>query len=177
MLGRTVEILVGLPVLRTFYTTTLQPVCLDPIYQVLLVGVISIVNDESAEAVGGLLLEPVFEDETQHSGGHLQEKQQRQGYRIKRQETGVLPQGAHAPREPDDERDGADDDEEERGVHGYMCHPAEIVERVLLRPRPNANTQDEEAENPKYNIEAEYNILHTAADFGPISSVAVVRHV
>ena len=55
----------------------------------------------------------------------------------------------HIPREPDDEGDGAGPDEDKCGVEGDVGHEREVVERVLLRPRPHADRQDAQTDQLK----------------------------
>ena len=55
-----------------------HPALLYPVDEILLVGIVSVVNDEGPEALGGLLLEPVLEDEAEDAARHLDQQQDRQ---------------------------------------------------------------------------------------------------
>ncbi len=55
--GRAVEVDVSVPVGGALDAAALQPALLDPVDQVLLVGVVAVVDDERLEAVGGLVLD------------------------------------------------------------------------------------------------------------------------
>ena len=129
-----------------------------------------LINNTCLETVGGLVLDPVLEDEAQNSCGHLEEQQDCEEDGVGCQQRRVLPQRPHAPAgradeitacfsrkvctpllpsaspslpcEPNDEGDGAGPDEDEGRVERDVGHEREVVERVLLRPRPHADGQD-----------------------------------
>ena len=49
------------------------------------------------EAIGGLVLDPVLEDESQDAGRHLEEQEDGEEDGVGRQQSGVLAQRPHAP--------------------------------------------------------------------------------
>jgi len=124
------------------YPTALQPPLLNPVYQVLLIWVIPVVNNEGLEPRSSLSLNPVLEDEAQDAASHLEKQEDGQEDGISCQEGSVLPQGTHTPSEANDEGDGATPDEDEGWVQGYVGQLGQVVEGVLLRPGPNSNGQD-----------------------------------
>ena len=101
--------------------------------------------NEGLEAVGGLILDPVLEDESQDAGRHLQEEQHGKEDGVGRQERCVLPQGADAAGKAYDEGDGSCPDEEEGGVQRYVGEQGKVVESIFLRPGPDADRQHAEA--------------------------------
>lgn len=84
-LRRAVEVVVVVPVARPIDAAALQPVLLDPVDQILLVGILAIVRDERAQPVGGLLLDPALVAQHKGGGRDAQLQQQQHG-----QEDGVL---------------------------------------------------------------------------------------
>jgi len=69
---RAVKIDVHVPIFWTVNSTAFQPVSLDPINEVLLICVISVVYDEGFETTFGLFFDPIFENEPENSGGKFQ---------------------------------------------------------------------------------------------------------
>ena len=85
------------PMLKYYYRGTvdpaaLEPALLDPVDEILLVRVVSVVHDEGPEPAGRLALDPVLEDEAQDAAGHLQQQQDGQEDRVRGQQSRVLPQ-------------------------------------------------------------------------------------
>ena len=160
------------PISGALDAAALEPSLLDPVYEILLVGVVPVVHDERLEAVCGLVLDPVLEDEAEDAGRHLQEEEDGQEDGVGGQQRRVLPQRPHAPREPDDEGDGARPDEDEGGVEGDVGHEREVVEGVLLGPRPHADRQYAEADQPEDDVEAEDDVLEAARDLAVVPPVA-----
>jgi len=69
---------------------------LYPINEILLVGIVSVVDDEGLEAVRGLLLDPILEDEAQNARRHLEEEQHGQEDGVGCQQGCILAQGSNA---------------------------------------------------------------------------------
>ena len=76
----------------TINAAALKPALLDPVYEILLVRVISVVDNEGPEASGGLALDPVLEDEAEDAAGHLQQQQDGEEDRVGSQQGRILPQ-------------------------------------------------------------------------------------
>ncbi len=89
---------------------------------------------------------PVLEDEAEYSGGHLEQEEHREEDCVGGEQRRVLSQRADAAREADDEGDGAGPDEDEGGVEGDVGHQAQVVEGVLLGPRPHADGEHAQAD-------------------------------
>lgn len=170
-LRRAVEVVVVVPVARPIDAAALQPVLLDPVDQVLLVGVLAVVRDERAQTVGRLLLDPALVAQHEHGGGGAQLQQQQHGQEngvlrrsgaqlvscvdtiatssphYRGQQTGVFAQRPNAAGQADNERDGAAADQYEGRIEGDAAgHARQIVEDVLFEPRPEADHQDAQAE-------------------------------
>lgn len=89
---------------------------------------------------------PVLEDKAEDAGGHLEQEEDGEEDCVGGEEGRVLPEGAHASREADDEGDGARPHEDEGRVQRHVGQQREVVERVLLRPRPHADRKDAQAD-------------------------------
>ncbi len=76
----------------TINAAALEPALLDPVDEILLVRVVSVVDDEGPEPAGRLALDPVLENEAEDAAGHLQQQQDGQEYRVGGQQGRVLPQ-------------------------------------------------------------------------------------
>ena len=75
----------------TINAAALKPALLDPVYEILLVRVISVVDNEGPEAARGLALDPVLEDEAEDAAGHLQQQQDGEEDRVGGQQGRILP--------------------------------------------------------------------------------------
>jgi len=121
-------------------------------------------DNEGLEATCGLRFDPVLEDEAQDSTGHLQQKENRQKDGIGRQQGGVLPQSSNASCESNDEGDSSSPYEDEGWVKSNVGQLAQVVEGVLLRPRPDPNGQYSQSQEPEDNVEAKDDIFEAAGD-------------
>lgn len=74
----TVEIIVSVPVFGSFYPATLKPIFLYPIYEILLVRILPVMDDESLESSCCLSLYRILENESQDSDRHFQKQKDRQ---------------------------------------------------------------------------------------------------
>jgi len=164
-----VKINILVPVRWSFDATALQPTFLDPVDQVLLVRVVSVVDDECLETTGGLRLDPVLENEAQDAAGHLKQEKNGQKDGIGRQQGCVLPEGPHTSCESNDEGDSASPYEDEGRVEGDVGQFAQVVEGVLLRPRPDPDRQDSQSKEPKDDVEAKDDIFEAAGDLACVS--------
>ena len=129
-------------------------------------------DNEGSEPRRGLAFDPVFEDEPENAAGHLQQQQDGEEYRVCGEQRGVLSQRAHAAHEGDDEGDGAAPDEDEGGVQSDVGQLGQVVEGVLLRPGPDPDGQNTEAEQPEDDVEAEDDILEAAGDLAGVADPA-----
>ena len=76
----------------TINAAALEPALLDPVDEILLVRVVSVMDDEGPEPAGRLALDPILEDEAEDAAGHLEQQQDGQEYRVGGQQGRVLPQ-------------------------------------------------------------------------------------
>ena len=65
-------------------------------------------------------------------------------------QAGVLPQRADASGKADDEDESAGENEDERGVEGELAELAEVLEHVLLRPRPQPDAEHHATQQLKW---------------------------
>ena len=154
----------------TINATALEPALLDPVDEILLVRVVSVVDNEGPEAAGGLALDPVLEDEAEDAAGHLQQQQDGEEDRVGGQQGRVLPQRPDTANKccnlnfmytktfklvysfTNDKGYGTSPDEDKGWVQGYVCKFGQVIERVLLGPGPNPNSQDSKAKKLQQQI-------------------------
>lgn len=168
--GGAVEINIQIPVFEALHSTALQPIFLDPVDEVLKIGVISVLDDHSLQLRFDLLLDPVLIDEDDDADSQLAEEYYAHGYAVDEQQKGVFPECPDAPREPDDEDEQSGNYEDEGRVERNLGKLAQILEHVLLGPSPEAHGQHHAPQQPEDNIESKYQILYDRTNFRSVSS-------
>ena len=121
-------------------------------------------HNKCLKSVGGLVLDPVFEDEAKDTTRHFQQEEDGEEYCIRSQQCCVLSQSSNTANECDNEGDGSTPYEDKCWVQGNVRQLGQIVECVLLCPGPDSNSQNSKSEEPEDDIESEDDIFKTAGD-------------